>query len=170
MQSTGREIAEDIIKDLNFPFLNVGISFFLNISRVTPTFGEAHYNMSCKYSTIYQRKKYTDIMTISLPIRVKDVGIMMGKLSYSLTNPDNLYFEDMLDHVQRTLGETVYPIASLSDKETLRTTFDESKFPYEHITDLRDSSIEKELSKGGEIVITVDDIYSMYHFIYGVDW
>lgn len=170
---------KEVLKDIGERFseyspssFSMNISFSLPITKVSPSLDNSlHYYLDCSYSVYYIDEKINTMMTVECPIRVKYISVLQGNLSISVSNPVKyLYFEDVLDAVQKYGGTSIYPILDFKGIEELGKEIDRGKDMIEYINKLKKYIVKYKLGDGGKVVVGLNDVYNNYYIEKGVKW
>jgi hypothetical protein len=110
-------------------------------------------------------------MKIDCPVRVNYISILEGNLNLEVIQPSpNLYFEDLLDIIQRYGSVVIYPITKASDKQMLLKEIDTGKTIDDYLNFIKVAVIHKCISERGEVNVMVSDLYNNYSIEKGVSW
>ena len=126
--------------------------------------------MASFFSITVENRKITPSIGVSIPIRVKEIIPLPGFLSLEVFHPDVLFFEDILDHIQKYTGTKIYPKVFSSETLLLSNMIDDGKTPKEYLEDLKNSVSNKNLGKGGTVTLSIEDIYRRFFAEYSVNW
>lgn len=167
---TPLQIAEEISRAFKLSTFTLEMRFSLLLDRTSPSYQETYFNLPCKYTVTCAYEDIAHYMGISLPVRVLDVHPIPGILSFAVKNPKSLFFEDLVEHVQRSVGTVIYPIGNEQDRAKLKDIIDLGKSAYEYLTALEETCVKKKLGKGGIASVRTSDVYRMYDFRYHISW
>jgi hypothetical protein len=81
-----------------------------------------------------------------------------------------MFFEDLLDTVQKFMGIRIYPIASTADEEMAEKVIDNGRTLKEYIKLLNKAQGLGNISKGGKASIKSMDVYNMYEVETEIIW
>ena len=163
------QVALGIVEGLNLSDLDFCICFDLPIERLSPgEYSDTYYVLSCKYRLNYLKCSPGNVfqfdMSISCNVKVVDGVVLPGKLSVGVYEPkDHLYFEHLLDIVQRYGKVVIYPIATYADKLLLQADQFSRVSAEDYIVLLKEALIKKDLGEGGFVSISYNDVYNMYN-------
>jgi hypothetical protein len=164
-------LVQEIQNTKKLSHVEVTVAFSYALERSSPTFQEVYFELPCVYSLLGKGSTHTLRMAISIPIRVYDIYPVLGTLQFEIQSPTkHIFFEDMIDHVQKFAGVVLYPLAESSDRPPLKNMLDVGKSPTEFLAILQDSSKHKHLGEGGFAHVFAKDVYSMYGLNYRVEW
>ena len=157
-----KEIAREIKEGLDLENFFIQASFLFHLDRTSPRYFPSSHQLPCNYELFVENEILKIFMGIKLPVRVKGVFPLQGELSFSIEESKSVYFEDLLDHIQKHAGVKLYPKASSKEEEELKFLMDEGKTPQEYINILMNYTSLKELGEGGVAHISFMDVYSNY--------
>ena len=168
-----KEIGEKLV-DLVDPYdMNMNISFSIPVNKLSPDLNNSlHYSLDCNYSVTYNgnTELYTS-MSVSCPVRVRYVSVLQGRVYLKVNNPVKyLYFEDLLDAIQKHGGVNIYSILDFKDIEKLDREIDRGKDLSEYLDKLKKYVIKSKIGEGGEIKVEVNNVYNNYLIKKGVEW
>lgn len=149
-------------------FVEVSFSYYLD--RATPQFEHAIYMADCYCSLQYSQTYYNYSMGVVLPVIIKDITVRQGSLLFEVDEPSSIFFEDIIEHVQKYGGIRIYPVYSALDRESLVGVIDSGKAVLDYLHILKNSAQDKALGDRGRIVLKVRDVYNMYNLEYIDHW
>lgn len=164
------QVVDSLRSELKLASVSFTMKFTYSISRVSPTFQETSFELPCFYTATATEKTKTFYLGIELPIQIKDMFSLFGRVEYSIQDSTGIFFEDLLDHAQRYAGIILHPPVTPEDRQQLKTIMDGGKSSYEYLTLLKDSSIRKNFGSGGRAVVYSNDVYNMYKLEYSLTW
>lgn len=171
LNETPEIIAKSIFKDLSVININLEIGFLLPLDRVSSTYLDTIFNLSCRYNvTGDDVKNLIRSMTISVPVLLFDTRTILGYLQLILYNPVNTHFEDMLDTVQKYAGVIIYPVSSVEDRNSLDELFIKKYNPGECLIFLRDFYRKCSNIRGGKATVFAEDVYNIYKFEQSIEF
>lgn len=167
-------IAKKISKELKLDHVEIHADFSYPLDRVSVTYTAVLFNFRCGYTLTYDVTKDVSVysMSLSQPIRLKDFYSASGNLYFSIEAPDNkVFFEDLIDHIQKQGKFVFYPPVSIDDIIELKKNPDSGVFhPYDVLVNVQDACRLKDISKKGHIGITFSDVYTIYNMNYELSW
>lgn len=169
------EIGSNIITQLALPNLYFNINFSLPVDKLSVLYEESLcFHLNCNYSFNYDVLKFQESnisMKIDCPVRVNYISILEGNLNLEVTQPSpNLYFEDLLDIIQKYGSVIIYPITKASDKQLLLKEIDTGKTIDDYLNFIKVAVIHKGVSEKGKVSVEVSDLYNNYSIEKGVSW
>jgi len=165
------ELSREVVNSLKVKNAVVSLEFHLMLDRVSPAYSTVYFPLTCLYTgSAGKGVKEEFSITVSLPVRVRDIHPVSGTLVFSIINPSHLFVEDLVDHIQKSAGVVLYPLSAAHEIDQLQQTLDQGLTPYEYLTLLEDASTGKKLGDGGTAQIQIKDIYRMYDFTYTASW
>lgn len=175
--SLNREELENLSKtisdQLKVDTIEIDASFVYPLDRVSIGYVPTLYNFKCSYNCVYDVKKGSSFsLTLSQPVRIKDFYSSSGNLYFSIEDPDKkVYFEDLIDHIQKRGKFIFYPPVSVDESLKLNESLDGVVFhPYDILVNVQDACKLKEIGRGGKIGINFQDVYSIYDMNYELTW
>jgi len=171
-KETIQEIGDNIRDRLKLGDLFINVNFSLPINKLSPSLEESLcFHLDCRYSYKYCLDSTSISMDIECPIRVNYISTIEGNLNLEAIYPSsNLYFEDILDVVQKYGDVVIYPITKASDKVKLLEEVGRGKTVEDYLNFIKIASIHKKISEGGRVNVTVSDLYNNYKIEKGVSW
>lgn len=171
-KETIQEIGDNIKEQLKLQDLFINISFSLPINKLSPSLEESLcFHLDCSYLYKYYSGSTSISMNIGCPIRVNYISTIEGNLNLEAIHPSsNLYFEDILDIVQKYGDVVIYPITKASDKVRLLEEVGRGKTVEDYLNFIKIASIHKGISENGKVNVTVSDLYNNYSIEKGVSW
>lgn len=163
-------ISKEIVKSKKLNFFNLKVDLFYHMDRVSATYKNIIYEMPSYHEIEFSTYKWFTNVGIFIPVRVKDITTVGGRLEYKLVNHNHQHFEDLLEHVQNVMDYRLYPIACSEDEGVLSQKIDKGKEYYEYLLRIKEKAIQKQYAKGGVLNLFVPDLYNMYEFNYEVEW
>jgi hypothetical protein len=168
---TAAHLAQAIAKGMRLSWVNVMIRFPLSMERVSSTFRTVYIELPCGYTATYDSGKSVCSMQISVPVQVKDAHVTTGQLTLTVVEPERkLFFEDLLDHVQKTCQAVIYPVAGADDREKLSGQFGAGMAPKDILEIMKKESMKHGFGKRGSAFLETKDVYSIYAFDYQIKW
>jgi hypothetical protein len=164
------DLMQQIFDDFQISNISFNTSFHYHLDRTSPKYHPSTFELLCSYRAEVKNNIIRFYMGIDLPVRIKGVFPLQGNLAFYIEEPHNVFFEDLLDHVQKYAGMKLYPIITSKEQTDLRSIIDTGKAPKEYLDILMNTSSIKELGKGGYVKISAPDIYSIYKVSYSVIW
>ncbi len=163
-------IGKEIVKLKKLSFFNMKVDLFYHMERVSSTYKVIGYEMPSFYEIEYSNYKWSNNIGIELPVRVVDTSITAGRLKYKLINHNQQHFEDLIEHIQHTVGFKLYPLSCQEDDEGIQSMLDKGTIPYNYLYELKKRVQDKHYAKGGSISLIIPDLYNMYKFDYKIDF
>lgn len=166
---TPLELAQSILNEHNLDDIDLLMSFSYHLDRASAGYKDSFYEMFCFYNV----KGSTDMqneMGISIPIRVKDIFIIVGKLTMSIMSPKDVYFEDILDHVQKFTDTKIYPSVSSDDKKQLPYLIDVGMNITDYINKLSDSDTIRKIGSTIRLKIEYPELLGSHNISYITTW
>lgn len=168
------EIGTAFIEKLKLDNFHLQINFLLPIDKLSPTWEESFcFYLNCTYYYEYNNDLSNPKVNISVecPIRINYISVLEGQLFLKIENSlKHLYFEDVLDIIQKYGNVVIYPITKASDKQHLLEEIDDGKSIEDYLTFIKDAFYFGKLSETGEVKITVSDLYNNYQIEKGISW
>lgn len=170
------EMVNNIVTELQLNELSINISFSLPIDRLSPDLEESvTFILDCEYFVNYNKGKIETFMVIKCPVRINYIFVMKGEVKLKVLIPQkNVYFEDLLDIIQKYGNTIIYPISEYSDKKILQKKIDKGKTVEEYLRSIKKAiktgAINRDLSEKGYLSVSFYDVYNMYKIEKGVIW
>ena len=167
------ELSKTIAEDLKVDIINIEATFRYPLDKVSIEYKTILYYFKCGYTCSYDIKKGTTFsITLEQPVRIKDFYSPSGKLYFSIENPDKkIYFEDLVDHIQKQGRFIFYPPVSVEESVKLKDDPNGVVFhPYDILVNVQDACKLKEIGNGGKIGINFKDVYNIYDMNYELTW
>lgn len=164
---TPLKIGNTIYTSESLETLQFSMSFLYHLDRSTSSFKISFYEMLCFY-TVEIFKDYSTLeMGIKIPIRVKDIISLPGYMYFSVLQPNyNIYFEDILDYIQKHASIRFYPPTIAEDKESLKDSIDFGKKIPDYLSSFLDAKNFDRLGKSLKLRIDYADVYDTYNTSY----
>ncbi len=157
-----QELIGEICENFNIQTLTLKISFPYHLDRTSPTYSMSTFELDCGYEIRVVNRVLKIFMGVNIPIRITNVFPLNGRLTYFVEEPKKLFFEDLLDYVQKHTGIKLYPKVSFKENVELRELIDEGKPVKDYLDIISRISALKELGDGGYVKISSPDVYSAY--------
>lgn len=164
------ELASSIMDKRKMEDINLNIQFSYHLDRASASYKDSFFEMGCFYNVKGNNQYITNEMGILIPIRVKDIFVVIGKLSLSVVEPPDIYFEDILDHVQKFTDTKIYPTVSVEDKKQLPYLVDMGLSIVEYVKKLSDSDTIKKIGKTIKLSLEYPDLLDLHNFKYTTTW
>jgi len=168
---TPRDVLKEILKIEDMEDLVFRMNFLYHVDRASSTFKDSFYEMSCFYKVKGMKGVRPVLeMGVTLPIRVKQPFTMLGEMIFSVIDPYEIYFEDILDYVQKYGEVKMYPPVTLEDNTNAVNMIDAGKSVGEYMDALSQEKTIKKLGSAIRINITHPDVYNFYTTQYENVW
>jgi len=166
---TPKDTIKAIMKKENMPNLNFTMNFLYHVDRASSTYKDSFYEMSCFYRVRGTKSKTSLEMGVVLPIRIKQAFTILGEMSFSVIDPSEIYFEDILDYTQKYGEIKMYPPVTAEDNKKPNMV-DEGKSVGDYMDALSSEKTIKKLGSAVRINITHPDVYNFYKTQYEHVW
>jgi hypothetical protein len=164
---TPLKLGTTIYTSENLETLQFSMNFLYHLDRSTSSFKISFYEMLCFYSVEISKDQTILEMGIKLPIRVKDIISLPGYLYFSVLQPSyHIYFEDILDFVQKHASIRFYPPIIAEDKESLKDLIDFGKKIPDYLNAFSNAKNFDRLGKSLKLRIDYSDVYDTYNASY----
>jgi len=157
-----QNLIAEICENFNIQTLTLKISFPFHLDRTSPTYATSSFELDCEYELKVVNRILKIFMGVNIPIRVTNVFPLSGKLTFFVEEPKKLFFEDLLDYVQKHAGIKLYPKIAYKENVELKELIDEGRPAKDYLSIISNISGLKELGNGGYVKIVSPDIYSSY--------
>jgi len=167
---TPRDAIEKIMTEEKMKDLNFVMSFLYHVDRASSTFKDSFYEMRCFYRVAGVKNKISLEMGVILPIRIKQCFTILGEMTFSVIDPLEIYFEDILDYIQKYGEVKMYPPVTIEDNKKAFNMIDEGKSVGDYMNALSQEKTIKKLGNAIRINITHPDVYNSYKTQYENVW
>jgi len=168
--TTPAEVAASIIKYAKIDDIDLDMHFFYHLDRASSNFKDSFYEMLCFYKVVGNESRLITEMGVQIPIRVKDLYVVNGLLTFSTVEPRDIYFEDILDHVQKFADIKIYPSVSFDDKKQLPFMIDVGMSAVDYINTLAKGDTIKKIGSTIKVNLVYPDIYNTHEISYKTTW
>jgi hypothetical protein len=160
------DMSKRFLKTLSLDDVFISISFAYMLDRVSSQLSPTFFSLPCFYE---RSVGFSDKNSIAIGVKLPMQAFLGKPISSSLTvkieHPSNVFFEDIVDRVYKTLGAVLCPAV-----ETKSLDQNPCYTPEETLKKLRGVFKEKKLGKGGSLQVETMDLYHMYKLTYTTSW
>lgn len=168
---TPKDILKEILQIEGMDDLTFRMDFLYHVDRASSTFKDSFYEMRCFYKVKGAKNINPTLeMGVILPIRVKQPYAILGEMTFSVIEPDEIYFEDILDYIQKYGEVKMYPPVTLEDNTKAASMIDAGKSVGDYMNALSQAKTIKKLGNAIRINITHPDVYNFYKTQYENVW
>jgi hypothetical protein len=165
------DLSRSLMKELHLNDIILRTTFSYILDRVSPELSPTFFSLPC----FYERKvpvtgSNTSSLGIVVPIQVNLGKSLSASLALQIERPKKVFFEDIVDHVYKSLKATLQPLISDKDVKTFTDSLEPSYTPDEVLSILRDTCKQRKFGQGGTATIRVFDLYQIYKLTYSKSW
>jgi len=167
---TVTELASTVLSYSKLDDIDLNMHFLYHLDRASSTYKDSFYEMTCFFNVTGNHDKLVGEMGINIPVRVKDIFVVVGQLTLSIVEPPDIYFEDVLDHLQKFTDTRIYPSVDTDDNKQLPFMVDVGMRPVDYINTLACTETIKKIGKTVKVDLKYPDIYNSYEILYKTTW
>jgi hypothetical protein len=165
------DLSRSLMKELHLNDITVRTTFSYILDRVSPNLSPTFFSLPC----FYERKvpisgSNTSSLGIVVPIQVNLGKPLSASLTLQIERPKKVFFEDIVDHVYKSLRATLQPPVSGNDIKTFTDFLEPCYVPNEVLNILRDTCKQRKFGQGGVATVRVSDLYQIYKLTYSKSW
>ena len=165
------DLSRSFMKELHLNDIVLRTTFSYILDRVSPALSPTFFSLPCFYErTIPALGSNTASLGIVVPIHVNLGKPLSASLALQIERPKKIFFEDIVDHVYKSLKATLQPLISDKDVKTFIDFLEPCYAPNEVLNILRDTCKQKKFGQGGVATIRVSDLYQIYKLTYSKSW